>query len=151
LTSDYRTDKMLTAEGRGLALARWEVFCDDELDQLVDEALTGIGPTRLARPDDAETALRDELAVQARERSELIGFWIAWHSAGGFTQLERSGWHCATIYRKARDFRDAFGMHPDEATFDWITLDLRPLWRAEVLSSVAPTVSGDPPDDYEAS
>jgi hypothetical protein len=151
VTSDYRTDKMLTAEGRGLAAARWEAFCDDELDQLVDEALLGSRHKPRPRPDDAETALRDELAIQARSRSELIGFWIAWHSAGGFAQLETSGWHRATIYRKTRDFRDVFGVHPDEAVFDWITLDLRPLWRAEVLAAVAPTVSGDPPDDYEPS
>ncbi len=94
--------------------------------------------------------IRDDIATQAREESELIGFWIAWHSAGGFRQLEASGWHRATIYRKTRDFRDAFKVHPDEATFEWITLDLRPLWRQRVLDTISHAYGADPPpdDDY---
>ena len=58
------------------------------------------------------------------EDAELIGFWVAWHKAGGFGGLEAGGWHRATIYRKIRRFRARFGAHPDEYRFEWIKLDL---------------------------
>ncbi len=147
MAPDYRNDKMLTAEGLGIAADRYEQFCDDELDGLVDDAeKIGFKP---AHPPlhELDADIRDDIATRAREESELIGFWIAWHSAGGFRQLEASGWHRATIYRKTRDFRDTFKVHPDEATFEWITLDLRPLWRQRVLDTISHAYGGDPPPD----
>ena len=86
--------------------------------------------------DDIDDQVRDEMAGWAKERSELIGFWVAWHLAGGFRQLEAGGWHRATIFRKVRRFRTVFGSHPDEATFPWMRLDLR---KALVRRGPAPT------------
>jgi hypothetical protein len=76
--------------------------------------------------------LRDSLAEAVVEEAELIGFWVAWHRAGGFGALERGGWHRATIYRKARRFRARFGSHPDEYRFPWIALDLKKAWSEEL-------------------
>jgi hypothetical protein len=79
----------------------------------------------------------EDLAAEARERSELIGFWVAWHLAGGFHNLELGGWHRATIYRKVHRFRAAFGAHPDEYVFPWIELDLKSAWAEEIERRVA--------------
>ena len=38
--------------------------------------------------------------------------------------LERGGWHRATIFHKIRRFRATYGAHPDEFVFPWIQLDL---------------------------
>ncbi len=76
--------------------------------------------------------VRDDIAADAMEQSELIGFWVAWHLAGGFTALEEGGWHRATIFRKVRRFRTRYGAHPDEYSFPWITLDLEGAWAAAI-------------------
>ncbi|MGO9027541.1 MAG: hypothetical protein ACLQOZ_02775, partial [Acidimicrobiales bacterium] len=60
------------------------------------------------------------------------GFWVAWHLAGGFDNLERGGWHRATIFRKIRRFRATYGAHPDEFVFPWIELDLETAWSEQV-------------------
>ena len=62
--------------------------------------------------------MRDHVAEAVVEDAELIGFWVAWHRAGGFAGLESGGWHRATIYRKIRRFRARFGDHPDEYRFE---------------------------------
>lgn len=80
--------------------------------------------------------MRDDIAAVVHEESELLGFWLAWHLAGGFRQLEYGGWHRATIFRKVRQFRDAYAVHPDEAAFPWLTLGLRSYWRDKVLDNV---------------
>ncbi len=87
--------------------------------------------------DDLDPAIADEVAGEVLERSELIGFWTAWHQAGGFGNLERGGWHRATIFRKLRRFRTAFGAHPDEYRFDWIRLDLRTVWSEDIRARLA--------------
>ncbi len=87
--------------------------------------------------------VRDDMAAAVVEDAELIGFWIAWHRAGGFASLELGGWHRATIYRKIRRFRARFGLHPDEYRFNWINLDLEQAWSDELEESLHPT---DDPD-----
>jgi hypothetical protein len=72
--------------------------------------------------------VRGDIAEAVLDDSELIGFWVAWHQAGGFAHLESGGWHRATIFRKIRKFRTRFGAHPDEYTFPWIKLDLKRSW-----------------------
>lgn len=127
---DLRSSKMDSAEGLGIARNRYlnwwrdlpedfrEAFDDEGGDARVTAAL-GAAPDNIG--------MWAPMATRAREESELIGFWIAWHQAGGFQALEVSGWNRATIYRKLRRFRTVYGVHPDEHDFDWIRLDL---WRS---------------------
>ena len=55
---------------------------------------------------------------------DLIGFWSVWHLEGGFEGLQRMGMSRASIYRRIKLFRIAFGAHPDEFEMPGITLDL---------------------------
>jgi len=79
----------------------------------------------------------DDIAEQALQESELIGFWVAWYLAGGFANLERGGWHRATVFRKLKDFRMHFGVHPDDYRFDWIGLDLERAWKGQIDRLIA--------------
>ena len=76
--------------------------------------------------EELDPEIRDSLAADALEQSELIGFWVAWHLGGGFQKLERGGWYRATIFRKIRRFRAAYGAHPDEFVFPSIPSTLTP-------------------------
>jgi len=55
---------------------------------------------------------------------DLVGFWVVWHLEGGFEGLQRMGMSRASIYRRIKLFRVAFGAHPDEFEMPGITLDL---------------------------
>jgi hypothetical protein len=111
---------MDTAEGRGIAHHRLGGFIGTLDEDNVADLLTN--------PPFSSAMLRslDEKAHRAwvKEMSELVGFWITWHAAGGFDRLEVAGWNRATIFRKVKRFREAFGAHPDEYRFDWINLDV---------------------------
>ena len=134
---DYRANKMSTLEGQGVAADRWGTFLNDELEDIAEDAMAkGPLPPAKDRIEDLDDDIQSDIAEWAHRRAELMGFWLAWHLAGGFRRLEVGGWHRATIFRKVRQFRDTFGTHPDEATFDWITLDLRKVWRVEVARNV---------------
>lgn len=131
---DFRGDKMESSEGQGLArrtFLRWwhdfpldfrQVFGDrhghSALEVDLDDPDSDIPPSRMW----------EEVSDAALEESELIGFWIAWHRAGGFRGLEMAGWNRATIYRKLKRFRLHFEAHPDEHRFSWIELDLDTCW-----------------------
>jgi hypothetical protein len=56
--------------------------------------------------------------------ADLIGFWCVWHLEGGFEGLQRMGMSRASIYRRVKLFRIAFGAHPDEFVMPGIKLDL---------------------------
>ena len=94
--------------------------------------------------DEYPALIRDDVAHAVIEDAELVGFWVAWHKAGGFGGLEAGGWHRATIYRKVRRFRARFGAHPDEYRFDWIKLDLRRAWTDDLEDALHVTVSPEP-------
>lgn len=55
---------------------------------------------------------------------DLIGFWAVWHLEGGFEGLQRMGMSRASIYRRVKLFRIAFGSHPDEFEMPGMALDL---------------------------
>ena len=55
---------------------------------------------------------------------DLVGFWAVWHLEGGFEGLQKMGMSRASIYRRVKLFRIAFGDHPDEFVMPGITLDL---------------------------
>lgn len=65
---------------------------------------------------------------------EALGFWLLWHIEGGFEGLERFGMHRATIFRKIKRFRQAFGEHPDAFELPGVTLDVAAYWAAAAPS-----------------
>lgn len=123
---DFRKDPMDSVEGRGRARARYDAFHDkvpEETWQLVYEVRG-----RAAGVNDVPKAVGDDLANKAIEDSALLGFWLAWHLAGGFANLEAGGWHRATIHRHVRAFRERYHAHPDELSLTWLELDLEQYW-----------------------
>ncbi len=134
---------MDSLEGLGIARGRWDSFMDNELaDVVASLALSDLRPAETSMAE-LDTHVRDEIAGWAKERSELVGFWVAWHLAGGFRQLEQGGWHRATIFRKVARFRTVFGQHPDEATLPWLRLDYRKAWVAEVSRRITKLPADD--------
>ena len=97
---------MESPEGRGIARRAWDGY-------------TGaIG--KVATP-----ALRPLVRMYAAGSIvDLVGFWAVWHLEGGFEGLQRLGMSRASIYRRVKLFRIAFGAHPDEFVMPGITLDL---------------------------
>ncbi|HVC15305.1 MAG TPA: hypothetical protein VND62_10655 [Acidimicrobiales bacterium] len=130
---DYRQEKSESAEGSGRAASRWTAFHSRLDEDVLAEAFPGRG----YEAEELTDTVREDIAHAALEESELIGFWVAWHLAGGFANLERGGWHRATVFRKVRAFRSAFGAHPDDYRFPWITLDLEQAWQGQVERQIA--------------
>jgi hypothetical protein len=100
----------------------------------------GRAPAQRAPLDDV---VREELGAWARGRSELTGFCISGHFAGGFERLEQAGWHRATIFRKVHQFRAIFREYSDTYRFGWIRLDLRRGWTEQVRQALV-SVGGRP-------
>ena len=125
------THRPPSAEGDGVARARRANFVDGLPDDLVDAFDLQVGRSnRVLR--DLPADVQKQVSSEAKEYSEMIGFWVVWHLAGGFSELERWGWHRATIYRKLKRFEKQFGSHPDKHDFEWITLDLDKAWWADI-------------------
>ena len=104
--TDFRSDRMETPEGRGVARRAWDAYAN------------AVG--KVATP-----ALRPLVQMYAAGSVvDLIGFWAVWHLEGGFEGLQRMGMSRASIYRRIKLFRIAFGAHPDEFEMPGITLDL---------------------------
>ena len=128
---DYRTEPSPTPEGDGIAASRWSAWADDNLDPIVDlEPGEHYGFDSLVEDD------RDRMVARTIQESELIGFWVAWHRAGGFAELERGGWDRSTIFRKVRRFRSYFGIHPDNARFPWLVPDWNRCWESDRLTTM---------------
>jgi hypothetical protein len=101
---------MESPEGRGIARRAWDAYAR--------------GVERVAGP-----ALRPALRPLVNRYAagsivDLVGFWAVWHLEGGFEGLQRMGMSRASIYRRVKLFRLAFGAHPDEFEMPGITLDL---------------------------
>jgi hypothetical protein len=147
LDPDYRSEAMETPEGKGIARDRYETFMDENLRDLVEFYLDPRNPPPSHNYDDDEDIpgeLLERWAEEAREESELIGFWVAWHLAGGFEHLVRSGWHRATIYRKVHRFRARYNKHPDEYVFEHIKLNHPGYWEDQIRREFEPV---EPPWD----
>ncbi|WP_411277980.1 hypothetical protein [Gaiella sp.] len=106
---DYRSERMESPEGLGIARARWEASSDGRAGKLVG----GDGEMHPLVRRIAAPALLD-----------LAGFWVMWHLRGGFEGLRAAGLSRSSIYRRVSNFRTATGMHPDEYVFPGIKLDL---------------------------
>jgi hypothetical protein len=140
---DYRSDPSESPEGRGIAYGRQAAFWKSLPESVRARADQG-ADVPVGSIEDYPAFIRDQVTATAVEDAELIGFWVAWHKAGGFGGLEAGGWHRATIYRKIRRFRARFGAHPDEHRFEWIKLDLRRAWTEDLEDALSISVSPDP-------
>ena len=136
VVTDYRSEKADSIEGKGVARSRWFVF----LASLPSDVLNATGWTHRGVSDflnrNATAVERRKISEDAKERADLIGFWVMWHTAGGFEELENEGWHRATIFRKIKRFRDRYGVHPDEFEFDWLKVDFDKAWWGAVGSEL---------------
>lgn len=104
--TDFRSERMETPEGRGVARRAWDAYAG------------AVG--KVTTP-----ALRPFVQMYAAGSIvDLIGFWAVWHLEGGFEGLQRMGMSRASIYRRIKLFRIAFGAHPDEFEMPGIKLDL---------------------------
>jgi hypothetical protein len=113
---DFRSDRMDSPEGRGIARARWEASPDGRAGKAGGDPALGRITRRLAAP----TML------------DLAGFWVMWHLRGGFEGLQAMGLSRSSIYRRVSSFRKATGMHPDEYVFPGIKLDLKAYQEREI-------------------
>lgn len=126
-----------SAEGSGNARSAWMTWAVQELESGHNFGSFFTSPGVII---DQET--RKGIATAMREFSENVGFWVAWHSTGGFDRLEDHGWSRATIYRKIKRFRESFGEHPDDYQFDWLTIDRNNAWDA-AIAHVFPSAEDD--------
>ncbi|MBO0732407.1 MAG: hypothetical protein J2P57_24305 [Acidimicrobiaceae bacterium] len=143
---DFRSEAMDSPEGKGIARDRYESFMDEHLEALVEFYLDPRNPPPkryYVDDDELPAEILDKFSEQAREESEAIGFWVAWHLAGGFSRLEAAGWHRATIYRKLHRFRARYGAHPDEFVFPHIKLNYAGYWEDQIRREFEPQ---EPPD-----
>jgi hypothetical protein len=97
---------METPEGRGVARRAWDSYV----------GAVGRVTTPALRPIVNKYA--------AGSIVDLVGFWVMWHLEGGFDGLQRMGMSRASIYRRIKLFRVAFGAHPDGFEMPGISLDL---------------------------
>jgi hypothetical protein len=106
---------MATAEGSGRAKRSFEAVAGDQekYPEFTPGSVIGSIAGRMA----------------ANRIEELLGFWLLWHTSGGFEGLEkRFGMKRTSIYRRIGLFREVFGKHPDDFVLDGITIDLDRYW-----------------------
>ena len=110
--TDFRSEPSETPEGSGRARRAWDAYAK--------------GVQRVGAP------VLDPFAagVTSKWSGEMIGFWVLWHSLGGFEGLEEFGMHKTTIWRKVKKFRMMFKEHPDTYNFEGITLDREKIWQS---------------------
>jgi hypothetical protein len=115
---DYRSDKMDSREGKGVARKGWDAYVRAIDKHVTPKLLPYVVPT-------LEPLAREQVA-------DLIGFWVLWHLYGGFDNLQEYGFHPSTIYRKVKRFRQIWGKHPDEFQFPGIVIDRDAYWGSEL-------------------
>ncbi len=106
MSADFRSDKMDSREGVGIARKAWNAYARG-----VNEAVLPLLEPALKR-------------FSVNKVVDLVGFWCVWHLHGGFDGLVSAGMSERTIYRRVAWFRMAFGEHPD--TFKMPGIHLRP-------------------------
>jgi len=123
-----------SAEGAGIARRKWFEFLSGVPKDALDAS--GLMDPNMLNFGVFTDEHRKMIGRRAKEDAELLGFWVTWHVAGGFDELEKWGWHRATIYRKIKRFRDRYGAHPDEYKFNWIKLNLNRNWSDGLIRSL---------------
>lgn len=122
--SDFRSQRMPSPEGEGIAKRAWEAYT-----RALEPVTKAMGP------------LTEPLARGAT--FDLVGFWFVWHTCGGFEGLQ-SQLHMSrsAIYRRVSMFRRVFGAHPDAFRFPGVTIDLEAtLSPADASPASAPDVA----------
>ena len=124
---DFRAEPSVSPEGEAKAASRYSAWAEANLDPITrsEPPEEEYGWDKLAEVD------RDLMAARVIKESDLISFWLSWHRAGGFAQLERGGWDRSTIFRKIRRFRTYYGIHPDDATIPWLNPDFERAWTGD--------------------
>jgi hypothetical protein len=110
--TDYRADRMPSAEGQGRARQAWEAYVSTV--------------SKAARP------LATKYATNKVEG--LVGFWVLWHAYGGFENLIELGFSPSSVHRRVKAFRQVFGEHPDTFQFKGLELD-RAKWHEQDVPS----------------
>lgn len=96
---------MESPEGMGRARRAWERYAE-----AVNRSPVQPYVAKVLKPYGASVA------------SDLLGFWLVWHTQGGFEGLRELGMSRATIYRKIKRFRQITGKHPDEFELPGVTI-----------------------------
>lgn len=134
---DFRSDRMESAEGKGIARRAWEAYARTVRGAPGYEAYAR-SVNRAAGPVTDPLVRR----VAASTVVDLIGFWLVWHLDGGFEGLLALGWNRATIYRKISAFRRYTGQHPDEFEMPGVTFSVK---QYQAAGSVAWKMRGPDP------
>ena len=103
---DYRADRMESPDGHRYARAAWETY-KKASNRLLGPALNPV--------------VKKYAAGQV---TDLFGFWLIWQLEGGYDGMIRIGMSRSSVYRRIKLFRRAFGMHPDEAVFPGVAIDV---------------------------
>jgi hypothetical protein len=103
--TDFRSDKMDSREGKGIARRAWESY-----SRAVNAAHLPLIEPAIAR-------------YSINKVVDLAGFWLAWHLHGGFEGLQELGMSERTIYRQIWWFRMVYHEHPDTFVMPGVSLD----------------------------
>jgi hypothetical protein len=98
---DFRSDKMESREGAGIARRAWDAYV----------RAIGRAVTPAAMPLTGPVIRR----FSVNKAVDLVGFWVMWHLHGGFEGLQKLGMAERTTYRQIKWFRLAYKEHPDTA------------------------------------
>jgi hypothetical protein len=112
---DFRSQRMDSPDGKGIARRAWESYVG-AVEKLVETPPVQAGIEKMA----AATAL------------DLFGFWLWWHLEGGYEGLRRAGMSRSAIYRRLRQFRKFWGVHPDEFELPGVTIDVKAFQEGKV-------------------
>lgn len=129
MAPDYRSDRMESPEGKGVARKRWQ----DAWDEYVRVTNKYAGPV-------LKPALDPIVRPAALNMTaDLFGFWLIWHLEGGFEGLRRVGFSRSAIYRRVKRFRVMTGQHPDEFDLAGVSFDLAAYQSAEQKIGPSPS------------
>lgn len=112
--TDFRSQKMPSPDGQGIARSRWARAWDAYVKAVRPVSVSLVKP------------MTPLIQVVARGATfDLVGFWFVWHTCGGFEGLQSQlGMSRSAIYRRVSMFRRVFGEHPDVFRFPGVEIDL---------------------------
>ena len=88
---------MPSPDGKGIARGAWDAY------------VAAVGKVAEAPP--VKTGIEHYAAATVVDPFEL---WLWWHLEGGFEGLRRAGMSRSAIYRRLKQYRKYYGVHPDE-------------------------------------